>query len=62
MPQIIKVLGDRPFELKQSVKDYLSEITTREQKEQETDKKEAPEETTEDESKTEQNDEQKPKE
>lgn len=34
LPQIIKILGDRPFEMKQSVRDYLQELETREHKEQ----------------------------
>ena len=33
LPAIIKVLGDRPFPLKESVREYLEELETREQKE-----------------------------
>ncbi len=33
LPQIIEVLGDRPFEMKQSIKDYLSEIVSRQAQE-----------------------------
>ena len=29
LPQIIKVLGERPFEMKESIKDYLREIENR---------------------------------
>ena len=29
LPQIIKVLGERPFPMKESLKDYLQEITKR---------------------------------
>lgn len=33
LPQIIEVLGDRPFEMKQSIKDYLSEMLSRQAQE-----------------------------
>lgn len=35
LPMIIKVLGDRPFPMKESLRDYLSEIESRETKEDE---------------------------
>jgi len=31
LPQIIKVLGDRPFPMKESIKEYLQEITKRDE-------------------------------
>ena len=31
LPQIIKVLGDRPFPMKESIKEYLKEITKRDE-------------------------------
>jgi len=34
LPQIINVLGERPFPLKESVKEYLKELETRAQKEE----------------------------
>lgn len=41
LPQIIEVLGERPFEMKESIKEYLSEIKKREQEQQEADAAEA---------------------
>ena len=35
LPKIIKVLGDRPFPMKDSVKEYLQELETREKQDQE---------------------------
>lgn len=35
LPKIIKVLGDRPFPMKESLKEYLSELTDRERKDAE---------------------------
>ena len=40
LPKIIKVLGDRPFPMKESVKEYLQELETREKQEQEQKEKE----------------------
>jgi len=34
LPEIMKVLGDRPFPLKESIKEYLEEIEKRQQEEQ----------------------------
>jgi hypothetical protein len=31
LPQIIKILGERPFPMKESLKDYLREIEHRDQ-------------------------------
>jgi len=41
LPQIIEVLGERPFEMKESIKEYLSEIKQREQEQKEADAAEA---------------------
>lgn len=41
LPQIIEVLGERPFEMKESIKEYLSEIKQREQEQREADAAEA---------------------
>lgn len=35
MPQIIKVLGERPFPMKESLKEYLMELETRQRQEAE---------------------------
>jgi len=43
LPQIMKVLGDRPFPLKESVKKYLMELTERIEEEEEKKAKEAAE-------------------
>jgi AFG3 family protein len=32
LPDILKVLGDRPFPMKESVREYLQELTEREEK------------------------------
>lgn len=40
LPMIIKILGDRPFEMKESVRDYLNELNTRAVKEEEAKKDE----------------------
>ena len=34
LPQIMKVLGDRPFPLKESVREYLEELEKRQHKEE----------------------------
>ena len=41
LPQIIEVLGERPFEMKESIKEYLSEIKQREQEQKEVEAAEA---------------------
>lgn len=33
LPQIIQVLGERPFPMKESLKEYLAEVTEREEQE-----------------------------
>lgn len=35
LPQIIKVLGERPFPMKESLKEYLMELETRQRQEAE---------------------------
>lgn len=35
LPDIIRVLGDRPFPLKESIREYLHELEERQQKEEE---------------------------
>lgn len=40
LPKIIKVLGDRPFPMKESMKEYLEELNSREQQEKERAEKE----------------------
>jgi hypothetical protein len=40
LPQIIKVLGERPFPMKESLKEYLHELETRQKTEEERAKKE----------------------
>ena len=41
LPQIIEVLGERPFEMKESIKEYLSEIKQSEQEQKEVEAAEA---------------------
>jgi hypothetical protein len=48
LPQIIKILGERPFPMKQAIKDYLSEIENREKQEAEQAAKDAAEDQQED--------------
>ena len=40
LPQIIKVLGDRPFPMKESLREYLVELETRSKQEAERDSQE----------------------
>lgn len=40
LPQIIKVLGERPFPMKESLKEYLMELETRQRQEAEREAKE----------------------
>ena len=40
LPSIIKVLGDRPFPMKESLKEYLVELESRSQKEAQRDAQE----------------------
>ena len=40
LPQIIKVLGDRPFPMKESLREYLQELETRQRQEAERDAQE----------------------
>merc|ERR1712187_1030266 len=35
LPQIIKIIGERPFPMKESMKEYLSELSERERQEEE---------------------------
>jgi len=35
LPDILRILGERPFPMKESIKEYLSELREREAKEEE---------------------------